>query len=79
MNCPIKFKVGDRVVATDALWRQDKRTTLLKGDHAIVREVFERDRDPVTGHASPQIITLAVEGGDIGDIVCFEKVPLKLA
>lgn len=68
-----KFKVGDIVEATAKIWRKDGRSELQCGDHAKVREVFQATPE------SPQIIGLEIEGKlPIGDIVCFENVPLRI-
>lgn len=72
-NCSTKFKVGDIVEATGKIWRKDRRSELQPGDQAKVRDVWQ------TTPESPQIIGLEIKGKlPIGDIVCFENVPLRL-
>lgn len=73
-NCQIEFKEGDAVVATALITRVDKRSYLLPGERATVWQVWR------TTQESPQIISLKIEGrAPMGDIVCFENVPLRLA
>lgn len=68
------FKIGDIVEATNWIWRVDKKTVLKKGDKAEVYEIFQLDEN------SPQIINIKVEGKfPIGDLVCYDTLPLKLA
>lgn len=69
----VKFKIGDIVEATKKIWRKDGRSELFPGDKAKVIEVWQ------TTPESPQIIGLEIEGKlPIGDLVCFENVPLRL-
>jgi hypothetical protein len=72
-NCPITFKVGDVVIATKEIWRYDGRSTLRPGDKATVTHVYRVNPE------SAQIINIEPHVGlPMGDIVCFENVPLKL-
>jgi hypothetical protein len=71
--CLTEFRVGDIVEATATFRRKDGRSELRPGDEATVRAVWKTTPD------SPQIIDLDIEGGlPMGDIVCFEHVPLRL-
>ena len=71
--CSAKFRVGDIVEATSKIWRKDGRTELQPGDKATVSSVWQTNPD------SPQIICLDIKGKlPMGDIVCFENVPLRL-
>jgi hypothetical protein len=73
-NCSTVFKVGDIVIATDEIRRVDGESTLRPGETARVSSVFRATPD------SPQIIGLDLGNRmPMGDIVCFESGPLKLA
>lgn len=72
-NCSTTFKVGDIVEATAKIRRRDGGSELKPFDRATVRSVWQ------TTSESPQIIGLEINGKlPMGDIVCFENVPLRL-
>ena len=67
------LKIGDTVEATKLWRRMDSRSFLKVGERARVSSVFQKDS------ASPQIIGIEITGRlPMGDIVCFDDVPLKL-
>lgn len=59
--------------ATANIQRKDGRSELQPGNQAKVREVWQKTPE------SPQIIGLEIKDKfPIGDIVCFENVPLRI-
>lgn len=72
-HCPLTFFMGDVVEATRTIVRHDGCSILHPGDLARVLCVFR------AAPHGPQIVALEIQGQlPIGDIVCFDDVPLKI-